>query len=138
MTSDRIPSDAKESPFDQVAPVPPPRNREEFWADFKARAALTNQEDVAPTVARNLRGWRVVRVVLASAAAVVALLALALIPSAEPGANGKSAHVQLSEVREVELAVQYDSMMILEDAEAEGTLLWIDGLQDAGNAEETS
>ena len=138
MTPRRIPSDAKESPFDRAAPLPPPRSREEFWADFKAHAALTNQEEVAPATARNLRGWHVVRVVLAGAAAVVALLALALIPSAGPGANGKSAHIQLSEVREVELAVQYDSMMILEDAEAEGTLLWIDGLQNAGNAEETS
>ena len=105
------------------SPAPPPAT--EFWGTFRARAQDIPQE--TPVLQREERAaarWWLGAGGLAGAT-VVLVLALAL----EIRAPVPTEPQRLSKVDEVTVHVDYDSMMIVEDAEYEGTVVWIAGVQ---------
>lgn len=100
-------------------PVPPVRTDDDFWTEFKARAAHVPQD-----------GWRlvpaphfVVQTWLRAAAAVVILavsgfLSITLMDRSEN--TGKVSNVQA-----VDVFMEYSSIVILEDSDHGGTFVWI-------------
>lgn len=113
----------------QVSSLPPPRPCEEFWEDFRARAALTFQEAPgrAAAAGSRLASWRWA---LAAAALVVMLAAAVtfLRPPAGPvqvAVALPASSPALSTVQEVEVFSDYSSVMILEDSQNGGTLILI-------------
>ncbi len=112
-----------------TVPEPPPA--EEFWADFKARASLAGRAPAlsaarSPSVAWARFAWTTAAVAVVSALLLVPLLrkpdvvSIAAVP------------VGTSTVEEIEVYVPYSSVMILEDEETGGTIVWLDDL-DAGS-----
>lgn len=113
----------------QAAPLPAARPAESFWQDFWARAALTHQESAAaarqPAGVGLLRPWAVG----ALGAVVFAGLVWAWLQSAvTPGRLAQAptpASTALSKVEEVEVFSEYSSVMIVEDIEHGGTVIWV-------------
>jgi hypothetical protein len=118
-----------------AATLPQPRPATAFWQDFRARASLTVQQ--APEAA-TAPGGTLLSLRWASAALVLLLglgaAALYLHPRLEPvqvavapAAPPRPALPPsiLSKVEEVEVLSEYSSVMIVEDAENGGTLIWV-------------
>jgi len=113
----------------QAAALPEPRPADTFWQDFKARTALTGQETPGRLVVVGgsllSRHW----VLAAAAALVVVGLAFALLrPTAAPLQTAQMQTPQapaLSSVQEVEVLSEYSSVMIVEDIENGGTVIWV-------------
>ena len=100
--------------------LPAPRSSRRFWDDFRARAELTVQESAARPRAVGVPGYvRPLGACLAAAAAVLAAISLLL-----PGGGNGGAPV-LSKVDRVDVFVECDSVMIVEDTENRGTVIWL-------------
>jgi hypothetical protein len=116
----------------QAAPLPQPRPAEEFWREFRARTALTMQTAPAPDVADiglRLTSWRwaaaaaALLVVLGGAVALLRTPAQAVRVASVPVAAAATS--ALSKVEEVEVFSDYSSVMIVEDIENGGTVIWV-------------
>ena len=112
----------------QADSPPPLRDKQEFWSDFRARAALVNREATAAIAERSRRRALVLTTVGATAVALVVLLAILPALDAPNGPAAADAS-RLSDVESVTVEVDYDTLMIVEDKENGGTLIWMDGLQ---------
>ena len=97
---------------------PPPTDGNEFWSDFKARASLANQESVADAPLHGSFHW----VVAARALAGVVLFAIMIagavfyVASREEGPNA---------VEYVEVIASHGGVLIMNDEESDGTILWV-------------
>lgn len=113
----------------QAAALPAARPAESFWQDFRARSALTHQAEPAP--ARQAAGVGLLRpwAVGALGAMVFAGLVWAWLQSAVPSGRlaqaPAPASTALSKVEEVEVFSEYSSVMIVEDIEHGGTVIWV-------------
>lgn len=113
----------------QAAALPEARPAESFWQDFRAHAALTHQESAATS--RRAAGIGLLRpwAVGALGAMVFAGLVWAWLQSAvTPGRLAQApdpATTALSKVEEVEVFSDYSSVMIVEDVEHGGTVIWV-------------
>lgn len=99
--------------------TPPPREAPDFWSDFRARATMVRQDEAVPAGRFHLpvpvMRWAA-GLAVAAVAAVVLVVAM---PS--PQANA-------GVVRSLEISEPYESVMILQDAKAGGTIIWVEGL----------
>lgn len=113
----------------EASSLPEPRPAAAFWQDFRARASLTVQQSseaaaVAPAGSLLSLRW-------ASAALLLLLVvsaAVALHPWARPvqvATVPVPPAAALSKVEEVEVLSDYSSVMIVEDAENGGTVIWV-------------
>ncbi len=112
-----------------------PMDADEFWSKFRARASLTHQESVDADVEESrvpvspFVRWR--WLVPAMAAVLIAFFGVWRQPDAPVVADGSGPEAesdglsteQLCEVREVEVFVDYTSVMIMQDDENGGTIL---------------
>jgi hypothetical protein len=119
----------------KAAALPEPRSAEAFWQDFRARASLTVQETPATAAVHagalfSLRWASVAAALLVVVGALTYLQpwarqtqvaerapAVPAAPSAQPAL--------LSKVEEVDVLSEYSSVMIVEDAENGGTVIWV-------------
>jgi|GEM_PF-1650969 len=116
----------------QAAPLPEPRPAAEFWQDFRARSALTLQEapDRVAVVGVRLTS---LRWVVATAAVLVLLASVSVflrtgpVPPqvAQAPTATATTTTDLSTVQELEVFSEYSSVMIIEDAENGGTVIWV-------------
>lgn len=131
MTTDR--DRALRKALCEASSLPEPRPAAAFWQDFRARASLTVQqspERAAVVPADGMLSWR-----WAGAALVLLLLVSAVValhPWARPGPVQVATvplpvapPAALSKVEEVEVLSDYSSVMIVEDAENGGTVIWV-------------
>jgi len=112
-----------------AAPLPDPRPATDFWQDFRARSALTMQEapERVAVVGARLTSWRWLA---ATAALLVVLASLGVFLRTGPGPSPIAqapapAPTNLSTVQELEVFSEYSSVMILEDVENGGTVIWV-------------
>ncbi len=128
---------------DFAAPSPPPADR--FWGRFRERLQLTQRGPVGEGTA-SCRGGRLTSTALLRvrrallpvlAAVVIALLLHSRRPSTlettrgQPAARPGGAAVPLSSVEEIDVLMEYDSVIIVEDPQSRGTLVWITGANSA-------
>ena len=115
-----------------------PMDAEEFWTKFRARASLTHQDSVADEAESRVPISPFVRwrwLAPAMAAVVIAFFGVWRQPQSPVVADSGDvveqdlSTEQLCEVREVEVFVDYASVMIMQDDENGGTILL---LADAG------
>jgi len=105
------------------------RDREAFWAEFKARSRLVPRhcaETGSGFEAAGWRGWTVGGGIAAALLAVTVSL-WQLIPRGDDVEQ-----VELSTVEEISVFAECSSVLVFEDDENEGTLVWLAGLQQAG------
>lgn len=102
----------------QVAANPAMRTRDEFWADFRARARMTpqTQPEEAPSRAWMPR-WGY------AAAAVAAMVLVAGLAVWFP-----SRKAPLSPIRSFEVVAPHTGVIIMEDEQDRGTILWVTGM----------
>jgi negative regulator of sigma E activity len=111
----------------QAASLPEPRPAQEFWQDFRARAALTMQEVPERVVGSRLAS---LRWAVAAAALLVLVCGVALLVRSGAGTTRVAQApvpkpAGLSTVEEVEVFSEYSSVMIVEDSENGGTVIWV-------------
>ena len=114
----------------EAASLPAPRPAAEFWQDFRIRAAQAGTAPVAAdpapevTIPPGFRAWRwaAAMVLLISLAAT---LRLARPPVARAALEPAAVSSDLSKVEEVEVFSEYSSVMIMEDLENGGTVIWV-------------
>lgn len=106
--------------------VPPAPPAERFWATFRARVAVDGASAVRPALRFSPRRH------LSWAAAALVALTLAVVSLLPPAGRPVASTPRLSGVQEVDVFVPYSSMMIIEDDERGGSILWLAGL-DMGN-----
>lgn len=94
------------------------RGKEEFWSDFAARARMVRQEETAA----GLRAIPQVRWVWAAAAAAVVIGLAVWFPLRSP------ASMAANPIRSFEVIAPHTGVMILQDQEDRGTILWVTGL----------
>ncbi len=106
--------------------APEPRPAAEFWAEFNRRVAAMPAEALPATAAslplsfpwaRPLR-W-------AAAALVAALLTLPVLLRQGAQAPARNHDQANSELEEIEVFVPYSTMMIMQDRESGGTVVWL-------------
>jgi hypothetical protein len=98
--------------------APPPRAVDDFWSDFKARAALTRQdalEEAKPRIPLGRR-WA-----YASAAAMaLVVLGIYLLPATP---------VAMTRIKALEVVAPHSGVIIMNDQSGRGTILWISGME---------
>lgn len=99
-----------------AASTPEPGESVEFWADFKARAKLTNQDSPVRTPLRPISIWSA-GVAFASLLLVVGFFFL---PS--------GSEVMATEVQFIEVQADHAAVMILSSDPGQGTVIWIEGM----------
>ena len=99
-----------------AASVPEPGEGAEFWADFKARARLTNQDEPVRTVLRPISVW--------SAGLAFAIVLVAVGVFFLPGGS----EVMATEVQSIEVQAEHSAVMILSSDPGQGTVVWIEGM----------
>lgn len=113
----------------QAAALPESRSAAAFWLGFRARAALTMQ--AAPETPAVVGGLALSRHWALAAAALLLVLGLGyafLRPPAAPAEIARApvaAPPALSTIEEVEVFSEYSSVMIVEDIENGGTVIWV-------------
>ena len=105
------------------AACPPPLDRGIFWDRFKARTEFVPQQ-TGPAEKVGRSPWGFAAVAAAAAAAVIVAVAVIRGPAA-------ASHPQLSKVSELDVYMDYSSVLIVEDRENRGTVIWL------ASAEET-
>jgi len=97
----------------QRVDTPAMRSDEDFWSDFRARARLHPQHAPAPQPAMpRIMPW------MATACAAVLIATLVFFPfGREPE--------QASEILAVDVLARHSGVMIMNEGESEGTILWI-------------
>jgi len=112
--------------------APVTRDKQEFWSDFRARAEL-GPGPQAETPASS--GVLVRRLSWALAACLAtALLITALAYRTQTGAG--QAYAQRSQIEEVQVFVPCASVMIMQDAESGGSVVWLADLEPEEASEE--
>jgi hypothetical protein len=102
----------------ETSPKPVPRAAEDFWSDFKARAALVRQEQPVairegmPAVLR----W--------GTATVLALFLITLGLFALPTHSGA-----ITQIKALEVVAPHSGVIIMNDQSGRGTILWITGME---------
>ena len=94
--------------------------RDEFWSDFRARAALVNQE--SPGTAGGRAGSRVhwsPGLVAVAACAIAAILIAGVTYYYDAVHGGPSA------VEYVEVVASHGGVLIMNDEDTDGTILWV-------------
>lgn len=96
----------------------PARGRDEFWSDFAARARLVRQEEPAAAMPAFPR----LRWAYAAAVAVLVVGLAVWFPfrKAEP--------VAANPIRSFEVIAPHTGVIIMEDEQDRGTILWVTGL----------
>lgn len=98
---------------------PVSRGKDAFWADFKARAATVPQDGAQPIPSPRILFQTWVRV-----AAAVLVLGVSGVLSVKM-MNRSQAPEKVSNIQEVDVFMEYSSMVILEDVDHGGTFVWI-------------
>ena len=108
--------------------IPPMTDATEFWAKFRARAELVPQVEPSAPGRDQARAfwprWGLAGVTVAT----LLLLMLTIEMPLWRGPDGAERQA-LSKVDQVDVFVDYASMMIVEDSENGGTLVWLAGLE---------
>jgi len=106
---------------------PPLRSADEFWADFRARQQLVPQiaDDPLAVPPRFAVSW----LPALTGLAIVALVAVLFTKNLHTPPPTPVQAARLSEVEEVEVMVEYGGLMIMQDAESRGTLVWVTGME---------
>lgn len=113
----------------QAAALPESRPAAAFWLDFRARAALTMQ--TAPEPAAVVGGSALFRHWALAIAALLVVLGLGYAFLRPPATSVEIAQAPvaalpaLSTIEEVEVFSEYSSVMIVEDIENGGTVIWV-------------
>ena len=96
------------------------KDREEFWADFKARARCVRQAQ--PETLPGL-SWRALSLRWSAGLTAVAaiLLAVLLLPHGGTVAGNR--------IRSLQVIASHTGVMILNDTSGKGTILWVAGLE---------
>ena len=97
----------------------PARNAGDFWSDFKARARLTVQEDVALNEVRRIPWFRLAYAT--AAVVVVAAIGLLLLPTQGLPVGNR--------IKSLEVIASHSGVIIMNDNKAGGTILWISDLK---------
>jgi hypothetical protein len=113
----------------EASSLPAPRPAAAFWQDFRARASLTVQQAAEPAPARggaalSLR-WAAAALALLLLVAAIATLRPSISPRQVAAVVVAPPPAELSKVEEVEVLSDYSSVMIVEDAENGGTVIWV-------------
>jgi hypothetical protein len=119
----------------ESAALPEPRPAAAFWQDFRARASLTVQQAPVATASRD---GALLSLRWASAAAGLLLVVGTAVTTLHPWAR----HLQLAEipavhptvlsqVEEVDVLSEYSSVMIVEDVQNGGTVIWVASIDTA-------
>ncbi|MDT8388996.1 MAG: hypothetical protein RRC34_00620 [Lentisphaeria bacterium] len=95
------------------------RGKDAFWAEFKARAAATPQDGLSPVPAPRLFAQTWIR-----AAAAVLVLGVSGVLSVKMMTQAENPE-KVSTVQEVDILMDYSSVVILEDTDHGGTFVWI-------------
>jgi hypothetical protein len=98
-----------------------PRPAEEFWADFRARAALMRQD--TPDAVRE-RAPLALRWAYAVAAALVLVAVSLFILPGQPAA--------VTRIKAMEVVAPHSGVIIMNDDAGKGTIVWIAGME-SGN-----
>jgi hypothetical protein len=107
--------------------IPPMADADEFWARFRARAELVPQAEPSPA-AHGLGTALWPRWALAGVTVAALILLMLTIELPLRRSSGRQALQALSKVDQVDVFVDYASMMIVEDSENGGTLVWLAGI----------
>jgi len=105
--------------------TPEPQARDEFWAGFRERATETTQDGAKPSLGPAPVLFPRLAVLAAAAAVVIAGLLAQLIR----GPEDMPKQQLLSRVEEIEVFGEYSSVMIVQDADSGGTLVWVSDLE---------
>jgi anti-sigma-K factor RskA len=95
-----------------------PRPAAAFWADFKARAALTRQESPEAAGERLPSAWRWAYV----AAVAVAVVAVGVYVMPAPASA-------VTRIKSLEVLAPHSGVIIMNDQSGKGTILWIAGME---------
>lgn len=113
----------------QIAEPPPPRDRDEFWQDFRVRAALVPQQQVS--IRRSRSGISIgLWGALAGGGAVLVAAALAI--SSLVTQHNETSLAGVSRVEEIDVFADCSSVLVFEDTDNRGTLVWLAGLDHGG------
>ena len=115
--------DVRQSLREEYAAPPMPES-DAFWEEFRKRAGTRTREAPVRALPR-LRpaAW-------APLAAAAALVLLATLLFFRPAPQRKTvAAADLSQVEAVDVYAEYSSLMIMQDRENGGTLIWLAGVQ---------
>ncbi len=126
----------------RFAAAPPPA--ENFWADFRNRAAALPRTPAAvrevrarPPAVRRAPVWALAALLVLLGIGAGVIFGLARQRSAGAAGQGRTvaavpagpaANAALSSVNAVDVRVDYDSVIIMNDASHGTTLVWIDGM----------
>jgi hypothetical protein len=105
----------------EQVPQPEAPARERFWADFRARASLVPQQSAGGLTVGRSRWRSPVYAVLSAAAAVVVAVAV----FRGSGSSAVQPSAKLSKVSELDVYMDYSSVMIVEDQQNRGTVIWM-------------
>jgi anti-sigma-K factor RskA len=109
-----------EEALKEVVPTEQLSSDEDFWGDFRARASLVNQEapsEVGRPAASRIR-WSPALAV-AAACAVVAIMVAGVTVFYDAAHDGPSV------VAYVEVIASHSGVLIMNDDDTEGTILWV-------------
>mgnify|MGYP006275680451 CR=1 FL=1 len=120
-------NDAINTAIRELQQPPPMRNSDKFWNEFKARAAITPQTGTGTAAPRRKITWpRAVSII--TGLAVLLVLAVLFLPR-----DGNHDTTQLSEVEEIDISVDYSGVMVMQDAQNGGTVVWVTDLNSEAN-----
>ena len=107
-------------PLDELiktaASTPEPGESAEFWSDFKARASLTNQDELGHASLRPISIWST-GLAFASVLLVAGFFFLS-----------SGSEVVATEVQSIDVQAEHSAVMILSSDPGEGMVVWIEGM----------
>lgn len=114
--------------------VPASVPADDFWSLFRARAALVPRVARRPAVAAlRLWGGRLGWVTAVCVVGVAVWIGIRPPPAVGPLAPERLTLAGLSTVDQVDVRVPYGSLLIVRDPQHGGTLVWVAGVQPAGD-----
>lgn len=106
---------------------PRPRSSEAFWAEFRARAALVNQDHplgTSPAGTAWLR-WATAAAALVALASWLTVSGLRTPADTDSGGGYTVAQAETNQIKTFSVAAPHAGVIILNNAEHRGTIMWI-------------
>lgn len=111
--------------------APSPRDGKAFWREFRTRA-VQDGSDAAPVRVPLSRAPRIPLVWAAAAVLIGVVSAVVLVKLRLETTPPRTAR-QVPAVEEIEVFVPYTSMMIMQDAEDAGSIVWVTDMESDGS-----